>query len=256
MNTASVARSPRTGAGALVLFLLGALAVCSVVPAAAVSAPAPSGRISRAFQYRDGSIWVAGNAYDRSSPGRSIRVCVAVGGRCVRDAVADQSSPAYDRAHHITGAHRFTVRIPRQRAGVRLALMSGRSTLAAVTADSPGARAARIARHYVGARYTEGGSSPRSGFDCSGFTRYVYGQADVASLPHNAEAQRHVRYMRHISRAAARPGDLIFYFSGGAAYHVAVYAGHGYQYAAATPGQGVRYQRIWSNDIEFRTDWH
>ena len=41
-----------------------------------------------------------------------------------------------------------------------------------------------------------------------------------------------------------------------AAYHVAVYAGHGHQYAAATPADGVRYQPIWSRNVEFRTDWH
>lgn len=256
MNTAPVARYPRTAAGALILFVLGALAVSSVLPAEAASAPAVSGHIARAFQYRDGSIWVAGTAYDRTDPGRAVRVCVAVGGRCVRYAVADQASPDFDRAKHISGRHRFTARIASQRPGVRLVLRSGTQALAATYADSPGARAARIAKGYVGARYTEGGASPRTGFDCSGFTSYVYGQADVASLPHNAEAQRHVRYMHHISRTDARPGDLIFYFSGGPAYHVAVYAGHGYQYAAATPGQGVRYQRIWSNDIEFRTDWH
>jgi cell wall-associated NlpC family hydrolase len=120
-----------------------------------------------------------------------------------------------------------------------------------------GQRIVAVARRYVGhARYTSGGSSPKSGFDCSGFTRWVYAQADAATLPHEADAQRHVAHMHRISRSQARPGDLIFYFSGGPAYHVAIYAGHGRQYAAADERDGIRYQAIWSRDIQFRTDWH
>jgi cell wall-associated NlpC family hydrolase len=59
--------------------------------------------------------------------------------------------------------------------------------------------------------------------------------------------------MRRVSRAAARPGDLIFYLGGGGAYHVAIYAGHDMQYAAATPRDGIRYQHIWSSHVEFRS---
>lgn len=128
---------------------------------------------------------------------------------------------------------------------------------AGATTLTPGARIVSIAKGYVGkARYVEGGATPRHGFDCSGYTRYVYARARVHTLPHNAEAQRRMHGMRRITRAAARPGDLIFYLSGGHAYHVAIYAGHGKQYAAATPRDGIRYQRIWSSRIEFRTDWH
>jgi cell wall-associated NlpC family hydrolase len=118
-------------------------------------------------------------------------------------------------------------------------------------------RIVAIAKRYVGhARYVEGGASPRHGFDCSGFTEYVYAKAHARRLPHNAEAQRHLRGMRHISRKAARRGDLVFYLSGGSAYHVAIYAGHGMQYAAATPRDGIRYQKIWSRQVEFRSPFH
>ena len=127
----------------------------------------------------------------------------------------------------------------------------------ATAAPGPGARIVAVAKRYVGhARYVEGGATPRHGFDCSGYTKYVYQHAHVRRLPHNAEAQRHVHGMRRISRAKARPGDLIFYLSGGYAFHVAIYAGHGMQYAAATPRDGIRYQHIWSRRVEFRTTWH
>ena len=127
----------------------------------------------------------------------------------------------------------------------------------ATAAPTPGARIVAVAKRYVGkVRYREGGSSPKQGFDCSGYTAYVFSTAKVASLPHNAEGQRRMRGMRRESAAAARPGDLVFYLSGGQASHVAIYAGNHMQYAAATPRDGLRYQKIWSNQVEYRTDWH
>jgi cell wall-associated NlpC family hydrolase len=105
----------------------------------------------------------------------------------------------------------------------------------------------------VGDRYVEGGASP-SGFDCSGYTQYAYAKARVKRLPHNAERQ--MQGMRLINRTRARPGDLVFYLSGGVAYHVAIYAGHGWQYAAATLRDGVRHQRVWSRAVRYGTDWH
>jgi cell wall-associated NlpC family hydrolase len=111
------------------------------------------------------------------------------------------------------------------------------------------------AKVYVGrSPYRWGGASP-SGFDCSGFAMYVYRRAGMRSLPHNAQAQRDSSRMRRISRGAARPGDLVFYLSGGYAYHVAVYAGRGKQYAATEPGQKIRYQKT-PRGVVFGTDWH
>jgi cell wall-associated NlpC family hydrolase len=237
--------------------LTGTLSAPSAV---AGTAPAYWGRIASAVQHRDGSVAVWGWAYDRSNAKSSSRVCLVVAGNCVKALTAQLPSPQFDSAHHITGRHRFAVLLSaRGRPGVPITLRTATSapvTLDTVAADSPGARAVRWAKSFVGRRYVEGGASPRTGFDCSGLTMYVYDRAGIAALPHNAEQQRHVRYMHRVTRAGALPGDLIFYFSGGPAYHVAIYAGHGYQYAAATPRDGVRYQRIWSNSIEFRTDWH
>lgn len=128
---------------------------------------------------------------------------------------------------------------------------------AATRRPDAGQRIVAVAKRYVGkAHYREGGASPKHGFDCSGYTEYVYAAAKVKKLPHNAEAQRRMKGMRRISARQARPGDLVFYMSGGYAYHVAIYAGHGRQYAAATPQDGIRYQRVWSSDVQYRTDWH
>lgn len=121
----------------------------------------------------------------------------------------------------------------------------------AEAATAPAAkRIVAVAKKLVGhARYAEGGNSPRRGFDCSGFTQYVYAKAKAGKLPHNAEAQRRMKHMKRVSARKARPGDLVFYSK--PAFHVAIYAGHHKQYAAATPRDGIRYQRIWSSDVTY-----
>jgi cell wall-associated NlpC family hydrolase len=130
----------------------------------------------------------------------------------------------------------------------------GEDGLVTHVAQSPGARIIAVAKRYVGkARYVEGGSTPSSGFDCSGYTAYAYAVAKVKTLPHNAEAQRRMKGMRIISAAKARPGDLVFYLGGGGAYHVAIYAGNHMQYAAATPRDGIRYQAVWSSAVQYGT---
>lgn len=70
-----------------------------------------------------------------------------------------------------------------------------------------GERVAAIARKYLGVRYQWGGASP-SGFDCSGFVRYVYQQVGV-SLPHNAAQQYTLG--TPVSRDSLEPGDLVFF---------------------------------------------
>jgi cell wall-associated NlpC family hydrolase len=83
------------------------------------------------------------------------------------------------------------------------------------------ARVVRFARRFLGVRYVYGGSSPRTGFDCSGFTRFVYSHFGVA-LPHYSGAQFSMG--RRVSRAHLRPGDLLFFDGVG---HVGLYLGGG-----------------------------
>jgi cell wall-associated NlpC family hydrolase len=77
-----------------------------------------------------------------------------------------------------------------------------------------------IAMQYLGIPYVYGGASP-SGFDCSGFVMYVFGQVGV-SLPHNAAAQ--YGYGMPVPRDQLQPGDLVFFNGLG---HVGIYVGGG-----------------------------
>jgi cell wall-associated NlpC family hydrolase len=77
-----------------------------------------------------------------------------------------------------------------------------------------------IAMRYLGVPYVWGGASP-SGFDCSGFTMYVFAQVGI-SLPHSSYAQ--YGYGSPVSRSQLQPGDLVFFDGLG---HVGIYIGGG-----------------------------
>ncbi len=78
-----------------------------------------------------------------------------------------------------------------------------------------------FARGLLGVPYVYGGSSPQSGFDCSGFTRFVYAHFGF-DLPHSSGAQSTLG--RRVTRSALRPGDLVFFDGLG---HVGIYIGDG-----------------------------
>ena len=82
----------------------------------------------------------------------------------------------------------------------------------------------RRALGYLGTRYRYGASGAR-GFDCSGFTSYIYRQHGI-SLPHNSAAQ--YRVGKPVSRSELRPGDLVFFRTRGSQIsHVGIYIGNG-----------------------------
>ncbi|MCW2666741.1 MAG: hypothetical protein JWN57_1703 [Frankiales bacterium] len=100
---------------------------------------------------------------------------------------------------------------------------------------------AEAARHR-GKPYVYGATGPEA-FDCSGFTRYVYGRLGT-SLPHSARAQEDVA--RSVPRAQARPGDLVFVQD--VAGHVGIYAGNGRMWDAPRSGKTVQLRDIWTNN--------
>jgi cell wall-associated NlpC family hydrolase len=83
-----------------------------------------------------------------------------------------------------------------------------------------GARAAKFSLRFRGTPYVWAGTTPR-GFDCSGFTRFVYAHMGIG-LPHSSSAQWTLG--RHVGRHALRPGDLVFFDGLG---HVGLWIGRG-----------------------------
>ncbi|WP_395640286.1 C40 family peptidase [Pseudolysinimonas sp.] len=96
-----------------------------------------------------------------------------------------------------------------------------------------------IAMQYLGSPYVYGGASP-AGFDCSGFTQFVFAHVGIA-LPHSSSAQG--RYTA-IAPEAAMAGDLVVTDGGG---HVGIYLGDGTMIHAGTPATGVKISRPWGN---------
>lgn len=92
-----------------------------------------------------------------------------------------------------------------------------------------------IAMQYLGTPYVWGGASPSSGFDCSGFTMYVYAQVGI-SLPHNA-AMQYSSVGVPVSRDDLQAGDLVFFDGLG---HMGIYIGGGQFIHAPHTGDVVK----------------
>ncbi|MGL5887572.1 MAG: C40 family peptidase, partial [Leuconostoc suionicum] len=93
--------------------------------------------------------------------------------------------------------------------------------------------------------YVWGGGSPSTGFDCSGLVSYVFKNAAGISLPHSSVEQE--MYTQKKSVSQAQPGDLLFWGTPGASYHVAIYIGNNQYIAAPKPGLNVRVETISPN---------
>ncbi|HVN13812.1 MAG TPA: NlpC/P60 family protein [Kineosporiaceae bacterium] len=157
-------------------------------------------------------------------------------------------------ARHRTPAHRApAVQAPVQRTPVptaprpTTARTSTPNVAASTSTSSRGASVIALASRYLGVPYLYGGASPR-GFDCSGLTQYVYGLLGVR-LPRSAAAQ--YAATTHVARSQARPGDLVFFFTGGTVTHVGVYLGGTMMIAAPHTGDVVKKQTIYSANVAF-----
>jgi cell wall-associated NlpC family hydrolase len=93
----------------------------------------------------------------------------------------------------------------------------------------------RIAESKLGTPYRAGAAGP-NGFDCGGFTQYVFRRALGMNIGRSSRDQ--FQRVERIARKDARPGDLVFFFEKGA-QHVGLYIGNGKMIDAPHPGKGV-----------------
>lgn len=109
-----------------------------------------------------------------------------------------------------------------------------------VRAPVHGEDVVRTARRYLGVRYVLGGTTPRA-FDCSGFVRWIFARHGVR-MPRTAKEQAAVGDAP--PPGDLQPGDLLFFFGGRGAQHIAVYVGGDTIIHASSTGKRVKLDRF------------
>ena len=97
-------------------------------------------------------------------------------------------------------------------------------------------RILRTASTQLGARYRSGGCDPNTGFDCSGFTNWVFNRYGV-NLPRSSREQYQVG--KEVAKNSLRKGDLVFFRSKRGINHVGIYLENGKFIHSATYGKNV-----------------
>jgi len=95
------------------------------------------------------------------------------------------------------------------------------------------------AKQFIGVPYRYGGSSPKTGFDCSGFTSYVYKHFGV-KLPRSSRDQ--LKVGKSVSRSELKPGDLVLF--GNPVHHVGIYVGNDQYIHAPRTGERVKISKL------------
>lgn len=102
----------------------------------------------------------------------------------------------------------------------------------------------------TGIKYKYGGKTPETGFDCSGFVRYVFSQATNLTLPPTARAIAQIG--KTVKKDELQPGDLVFFNTLKSAFsHVGIYMGDNKFIHAPSAGKSVRVESMkdgyWAN---------
>lgn len=99
------------------------------------------------------------------------------------------------------------------------------------------------AKSQIGVPYHTAGTSPRTGFDCSGFVQWVYARHGIR-LPRRTDDQVH--FGRSVSKAELRPGDLVFFMPSAksSSLHVGIFDGRGGFIHSPSPGGRVREESL------------
>jgi cell wall-associated NlpC family hydrolase len=137
----------------------------------------------------------------------------------------------------------------------RTSTSSGSRTRDIPRSPAPSATVSRVlntADQYVGTKYTWGGNTPSSGFDCSGFTKYVFAKQGIA-LPRTSREQARAGQAVAVDFDAMLPGDIMLFAEPGEAIsHVAIYVGSGQIIHSSHAYGGVNYLDVSTS----RGDWY
>lgn len=145
-----------------------------------------------------------------------------------------------ENARQLAAARAARAAVPSVQAQQAAALTGSPVGVAAPVLDGPVAPPSKyggvvaIALRYLGVPYLWGGASPSTGFDCSGFTMFVYAQVGV-SLPHYTGAQWTMGVP--VARNDLQPGDLLFFDGLG---HEGMYIGNNQMIHAPRTGDVVK----------------
>ena len=113
--------------------------------------------------------------------------------------------------------------------------------ISSVQASSEAASVVALAKEQVGKPYVWGATGPDK-FDCSGLVQYVYQHAAGINLPRTTYDQ--VKVGQTVPLDQLQAGDLVFWGSETAPYHVAIYIGNNQYVNSATPDQGTILQNM------------
>ena len=98
------------------------------------------------------------------------------------------------------------------------------------------------AKHFLGIKYTWGGTTPKTGFDCSALMQYVFKKFGI-NIPRVSEEQ--FLHGHQVAQGAQRPGDLIFFrHANGDVGHVGLYIGNGQFLHAPHTGDVVKISNL------------
>jgi cell wall-associated NlpC family hydrolase len=162
----------------------------------------------------------------------------------MQSSVAPLTAPVAATVSFENSAFRAVPKVIRSQTGLS---QDGQASSYTSFGSAKGSSVLAVASRYIGVSYRYGGTSPR-GWDCSAAMQYIYNQIGVR-LPRTANQQ--MLASKRISRSEARPGDLVFMVSGGAAYHVGAYAGGNQFYDAGRQGKSFSKREIWTSNVVF-----
>ncbi len=123
-----------------------------------------------------------------------------------------------------------------------LQIMEGELPSRGTEASTKGQAVVEIAKQYLGLPYCYGGNSPATGFDCSGFVKYVYAQLGVTL---NRVAADQMNNGIWVDQSQLQVGDIIgFTNSYGYVGHVGIYVGNGMMIHSPQTGDVIKYESV------------